>query len=87
MDVIKWRDKWVRLPPVIRNGILTETVDYLESEERPKCKPEHLSHLINFETELQGFLNVKKIPESWFTQSAQTYGSFPFYAAVIRRVL
>lgn len=87
MDTIKWRDKWIRLTPSLRNQIITDSIAFLESEERPKCKPEHLSHLINFENALQSLLNQQKVSESWFSQNAQTYGSFPFFAAFIRRVL
>ena len=87
MDTIKWRDKWVRLSPAIRNSMITDSISWLESEERPKCKPDHVSHLINFENELQNLLNQQKISETWFSKSAQTYGSFPFFASFIRRVL
>ncbi len=87
MDTIKWRDKWIRLSSSLRNSLITDTVAWLESEERPKCKPEHVTHLINFENDLQNLLNQQKISETWFTTTAQTYGSFPFFAAFIRRVL
>ena len=87
MDTIKWKDKWIRLAPPIRNQLITDSIAWLESEERPKCKPEHLSHLINFENDLQDLLNQQKILESWFSQKSQTYGSFPFFSAFIRRVL
>ncbi len=87
MDTIKWRDKWTRLTPSLRNQVITDTLSFLESEERPKCRPEHLSHLVQFENDLQNLLNQQKIAEGWFTQRATTYGSFPFFAAFIRRVL
>ena len=87
MDTIKWREKWIRLSPSLRNGVITDTISWLESEERPKCKPEHLSELINFENDLQNLLNQQTIAESWFTQKANTYARFPFYAAFIRRIL
>jgi hypothetical protein len=87
MDLIKWKDKWSRLSPVLRNGVITDTISWLESDERSKCKPEHLSHLINFENELQNLLNQQKVADGWFIQAGQTYGSFPFFASFIRRVL
>jgi hypothetical protein len=87
MDIIKWRDKWIRLSTSLRNSAITDTIAWLESDERPKCKAEHVSHLINFENELQNLLNQQKISESWFISSAQTYGSFPFFSAFIRRIL
>jgi hypothetical protein len=87
MDTIKWRDKWIRLSPSLRNQVITDTIAWLESEERPKCKPEHLSHLINFENTLQSLLNQQKVAESWFSLNANTYGSFPFFANFLRRVL
>ena len=87
MDLIKWKDKWSRLTPILRNGVITDTISWLESDERSKCKPEHLSHLINFENELQALLNQQKVADGWFIRSGQTYGSFPFFASFIRRVL
>jgi hypothetical protein len=87
MDTIKWREKWSRLPVPMRNTIIIDTISWLESNERPKCKPEHLSYLINFENDLQNLLNQQKIVETWFTQTANTYGSFPFFSAFLRRIL
>lgn len=87
MDTIRWRDKWIRFSPSIRNQVITDTIAWLESEERPKCKPEHLSHLIQFENSLQSLLNQQKVAESYFTLNANTYGSFPFFASFIRRIL
>lgn len=87
MDMIKWRDKWIRLSPSIRNQLITDTIAWLEAEERPRVKPEHLSHLINFENSLQQLLNQQKLSEGWFTMTSQTYGSFPFYERFLRRVL
>ena len=86
MEIIRFRDKLQGLPIPVRNQVITEMIAWLESTERPKCKSEHLSHLIHFENELQNFLN-KQIPEGWFTKSAQTYGSFPFYDGFIRKIL
>lgn len=87
MDTIKWKDKWSRMAPAARNLVITDSIQWLESEERQKCKPDHLSHLINFENELQKQLNQPKIPDPWFTFVGQTYSSFPFFAAFLRRVL
>lgn len=87
MDIIKLRDKMTRLSPQLRNQVITDTIAWLESDERPKCKPDHLHHLVNFENELQGLLNQSKLQEQWFVQAAQTYGSFPFYERFIKRVL
>ena len=87
MDMIRWRDKWVRLSPSVRNSLISDSIAWLESEERPKVKPEHLPHLIQFENELQNMLNQQRLNETWFTMAAQSYGSFPFYAAFLRRVL
>lgn len=87
MDLIKWRDKWSRMTPQLRNSAITDTIAWLESDERPKCKPDHLSFLIQFETDLQNLLNQSRLPDQWFITAAQTYGNFPFYTAFIRRVL
>ena len=85
-DLIKFRDKFSRLPTVMRNTVITDTIAWLESEERAKCKPEHLSLLVDFENELQSHLNVSKIPEAWFLKVAQTYGSCAFYERALKRL-
>lgn len=85
MDVLRFRTKFQQVPATVRNQIITDTIAWLESTERPKCKPEHLSHLVNFENDLQRFLNQPKVPDTWFTTAMQTYGSFPFFEAYIRR--
>lgn len=87
MDNIKLRDKLIRLSVPLRNQVITDTVAWLESEERPKCKPEHLSYLIDFENSLQSLLNQQKIEPAWFPKIAQTYGTFPFYDRFVRRTL
>jgi len=87
MDIIKLRDKWVRMPTNMRNIVLTNAVAWLESDERPTVKPEHLSHLIDFENQLQQLLNQPRISEQWFVQMAQTYGSFPFFDRFVRKNL
>ena len=87
MDLIQWRDKMQRLPVTMRNVIITDAVAWLESEERGKCKPEHVEHLINFENALQQHLNQQRIPDTWYITAAQTYGSFPFFDRYIRKVL
>lgn len=85
--MIRWKDKWSRMTAAARNQIITDSIAWLESEERQKCKSEHLSHLINFENELQKQLNQTKIPDTWFMGTAQTYNSFPFFSSFLRRVL
>jgi hypothetical protein len=87
MDVLRFRTKYQQAPATVRNQIITDTIAWLESTERAKCKPEHLSHLINFENELQQHLNQAKVPDAWFTTAMQTYGRFPFFEAYIRRGL
>ena len=87
MDIIKWREKWTRLSPQLRNQLITDTITWLESEERPKCKPEHLSSLIQFENELQNLLNQPRISDQWFSTAGNTFACFPFFAAFVRRAL
>lgn len=86
MDMIRWKDKWIRMSPAIRNQLITDSIAWLESEERPKVKPEHLSFLIDFENGLQAMLNQPRLNEAWFMAAAKTYGSFPFYERFLRRV-
>lgn len=86
MDNLRFRDKFLRMNVQMRNQFITESIAWLESDERPKCKPEQLSHLINFENALQGLLNQQQIPATWFTQTSQTYGTFIFYDKFLRRM-
>jgi hypothetical protein len=87
MDTIRFRDKLMRMNVSMRNQVISESIAWLESEERPKCKPEQIPHLIQFETEFQRLLNQQEIPETWFTMTAQTYSRFPFYANLLKRLL
>jgi hypothetical protein len=87
MDLIRFRDKFNRLSTSLRNQMITDGIAFLESVERPKCRPEHLPHLITFENELQQQLNQKTIPEAWFIASGRSYGPFPFYDAFLRKVV
>jgi hypothetical protein len=87
MDIIKLRDKWVRMPTGLRNTVITNAIAWLESDERPQVKPEHLSFLIDFENQLQQLLNQPRLSEQWFVQTAQTYGSFPFFDKFVRKNL
>lgn len=87
MDIIKLRDKLTRLSPQLRNQILSDTIAWLEAEERPKCKSEHIDELVKFETELQELLNQTKLNEAWFVHAAHVFGSFPFFERFVKRVL
>ena len=87
MDIIRFRDKFARVSTPIRNQLISDGIAHLESVERPKCKPDHLAHLITFENELQQQLNQKQIPEGWFIKAGQTYGSFPFFDGFLRKIL
>lgn len=87
MDTVKLRDKLMRLSPPLRNQLITDSVSWLESDERPKCKAEHHSFLIDFENALQSLLNQQQLDPVWFTKLSQTYGSFPFFDRFVRRTL
>ncbi len=86
MDLIQWRDKMQKLPVTVRNMMLTDAISWLESEERGKCKPEHVSFLVDFENQLQQQLNQRPA-DGWYIQMGQTYGSFPFFDRYIRKAL
>ena len=86
-DVLKWRDKWTKTPTTIRNGLITEAINWLESVARPKCKPEELSMLINLENELQQKLNEIRIPDQWFVTFSQTYGQQSYFHALVTKCM
>lgn len=85
MDLIKFRDKYHGMAVSPRNMYFSEAIAWLESTQRPKVKPEHLSFLVEFENELQKALNEKNIPPSWFLQIGRTYSPFPFFDAFLRK--
>lgn len=86
-DVLKWREKWTRSPTTVRNGLITDAINWLESTVRPKCNSEELSQLINLENELQQKLNEIRIPDQWFVTFAQTYGQQSYFHAFITKVM
>jgi len=87
MDFITFKDKFSRMGKGMRNVFITETVAWLESEERARLQnPDHLSHLVNLENHLQSALNLEKVPETWFTTFQFTYASFPFTEKLLRRL-
>ena len=87
MDFITFKERFTRMGKGMRNAFITETVAWLESEERGKLQnPEHLSHLVNLENHFQSALNLDKVPESWFTTFQFTYASFPFTEKLLRRL-
>jgi hypothetical protein len=69
-----------------RNQIITDSIARLESDVRPTIKPEHLEHLINFENELQQFLNQQKIDEGKLQRMCTTYASFPFFDRFLQKM-
>jgi hypothetical protein len=86
MDTIRWKDKLIRMNVSMRNQVISESIMWLESEERYKCKPDQLPHLIQFETEFKTLMNQPVLSDTWFTMSAQTYGRFPFYDRLLKRL-
>lgn len=87
MDSLRFHEKFQRLPTFLRNQIITDTISWLEAEEKPKCKPEHLSHLTNFENELQSQLNQPHVAQVWVQHLMTTYSSMPFYEKFLRKML
>lgn len=85
-DLLHWRDKMQRMGGAARNMVITDGIAWLESEERAKCKPEHVEHLVNFENLLQQQLNQQRIPDTWYITTGQTYSSFPFFDRFIKRI-
>ena len=87
MDFINFKTKFSRMGKGMRNSFITETVAWLESEERSRLSnPDHLSHLVNLETHLQSALNLEKVPDTWFSIFQSAYSSFPFTEKLLRRL-
>jgi hypothetical protein len=87
MDFINFKEKFTRMGKGMRNVFITETIGWLESEERGKLtNPDHLSHLVNLENHLQAALNLDKVPDAWFSTFQFSYGSFSFTDKLLRRL-
>jgi hypothetical protein len=87
MDFINFKTKFSRMGKGIRNTFITDSISWLESEERPRLQnPDHLSPLVNLENHLQSALNLDKVPETWFSIFQSAYGTFPFTEKLLRRL-
>jgi hypothetical protein len=70
----------------LRNQVIMDSISRLESDVRPSTKAEHLGHLVNFENELQQFLNQQKIDEGKLQRMCNTYASFPFFERFLQKI-
>jgi hypothetical protein len=86
MDLINFQNNFKRMGAPLRNQYITDSVARLESEVRPNIKPEHLSHLVNFENELQQFLNQQTIDANKLQRMCTTYASFPFFERFLQKM-
>lgn len=86
MDLINFQNSFKRMPTALRNQVITDSISRLEADVRPSIKPEHLPHLINFENELQQFLNQQKIDEGKVQRLCTTYASFPFFERFLQKI-
>ena len=86
MDLIHFQTNFKRMGTQVRNQIITDSIARLESDVRPSVKPEHLEHLVNFENELQQFLNQQKIDEGKLQRMCTTYASFPFFERFLQKM-
>lgn len=84
-DFVNFKLTFSRMDKGTRNQAITDTITWLESEERPKVQGDALSALINLENHFQSALNVERVPDSWFTTFQFTYSSFPFMDKTLRR--
>ncbi len=86
MDLINFQTNFKRMGTPLRNQVITDSIARLESDVRPSIKPEHLEHLINFENELQQFLNQKTIDANQLQRMCTTYASFPFFDRFLQKI-
>jgi hypothetical protein len=86
MDLINFQANFKRMGTLGRNQMITDSIARLESDVRPSVKPEHLSHLVNFENELQQFLNEKTIDEGKLQRMCSTYATFPFFERFLQKI-
>lgn len=86
MDLINFQNSFKRMPTALRNQVITDSISRLEADVRPSIKPEYLPHLINFENELQQFLNQQKIDEGKVQRLCTTYASFPFFERFLQKI-
>lgn len=86
-DILKWRDKWTQTPTTVRNGFITDAIQWLETVGKGRCKPEELATLTAIQEELKTRLNEIRISEQWFITFAMTYGRQSYFDPFIRKVM
>ena len=86
MDLINFQNNFKRMSTQQRNQMITDSIARLESDVRPSVKPEHLAHLINFENDLQLFLNQQKLDDVKVQRLCSTYASFPFFERFLQKI-
>ena len=86
-DTLKWRARWTKTPTTVRNGLIEDAIQWLETVGKTKCKPEELPTLTKIQSELQTRTNEIRISEQWFVSFAQTYGQQSYFDAFVRKVM
>lgn len=86
-DILKWRDRWTKTPVVVRNGLIEDAIQWLETVGKAKCKPDELPTLIKIQGELKERLNEIRISDQWFVDFGQIYGQQSYFDAFVRKVM
>ena len=85
-EILKWRDRWTKTPVTVRNGLIEDAIQWIESM-KTKCKPDELPVLLMIQSELQTRMNDIQISQQWFVTFAQTYGRQSYFDAFVRKVM
>ena len=86
-DILKWRDRWTKTPATVRNGLMDDAIQWLETVGKTKCKPAEVTTLEKIQGELKARMNDIRISDQWFIDFAMTYGQQSYFDAFIRKVM
>lgn len=86
-DILKWRDRWTKTPTTVRNGLIEEAIQWLDTVGKTKCKPNEVATLEKIQGELKDRMNDIRISEQWFVSFAMTYGQQSYFDPFVRKVM
>jgi hypothetical protein len=86
-DILKWRDRWTKMPTPVRNGLIDDAIEWLDTVGKMKCKPEEVPTVATIQAELKDKRNEIHISEQWFVSFAMTYGQQSYFDPFVRKVM
>jgi hypothetical protein len=86
-DILKWRDRWTKLNATVRNGLMEDAIQWLETVGKAKCKPEEVATLVKIQDEIKSRMNDIRMSDQWFVDFGQVYGQQSYFDSFVRKVM